>query len=77
LVDKDRQQDPPSLPLARPEQELRHWLLIKSCFNAGYEVLFLDLNKLHFIHPFTLILVGLVTFLSLGLLQDRTISHNR
>ena len=35
-VDKDRQQDPPSLPLARPEQELRLLLLIRSCYYANY-----------------------------------------
>ena len=35
-VVKDRQQDPPSLPLARPEQELNFWLLIRSCYYADY-----------------------------------------
>jgi hypothetical protein len=27
---------PPSLALARLEQELRHWLLIRSCCNVNY-----------------------------------------
>ena len=36
MVNKDRQQDPLSLPFTRPEQKLRHWLLITSWYNVDY-----------------------------------------
>ena len=86
LVDKDHQQDPPSLPLARLEQELRHWLLIRSCFNAEYNSKVpwswqSILNKLTFYPPFLpWSLWGLLLFHVLGGCKierfHRTTSHS-
>jgi hypothetical protein len=45
-------------------------------YHVYNEVFFLEISWL-FIHPFTLIPLGLVVFPSLGPLQDRTASQNR
>ena len=82
LVDKDHQQDAPSLTFARPEQIakslvvdqelLQCWLQFTSTmFITKYSSL-IQISQ-HFIHPFSLIPVGLIAFPSLGWLQDRTV----
>jgi len=86
LVVEDRQQDPPSLPFAHPrakaktlvvDQELLQCRLqfTSTMFITKYSSL-IQISQ-HFIHPFTLILVGLDAFPSLRWLQDKAVSQNR
>ena len=78
LVVEDRQQDPPSLPFARPrakaktlvvDQELLQCrLYFKSTMSITKYSSLIQISQ-HFIHPFSLIPVGLI----IGWLQDRTV----